>query len=100
MKIHLISDNADACVGLRLAGIEYTLVTKKEETIAAFEKAVNDKDVGIILVTMGLYERRAGIVDDYKRRYSVPLISEIPDSGGDFKSDAITRYVSQAVGIG
>lgn len=99
MKFHLITDNCDAATGMRLAGIGYTLLDSPDECENALKKAVKDSDIGIILITQGLYEKCADTVDEIKKTVSLPLITEIPDNGNEFKSDAITRYVIDAIGI-
>lgn len=99
MKFFLITDNIDAATGMRLAGIPYETVNGEDECEAALTKAVNNEENGIILITQGLYEKCADLIDSVKKSRSVPLITEIPDNGADFKSDAITRYVIDAIGI-
>lgn len=99
MKFYLITDNIDAGTGLRLAGVPYTLVNTPEECAEALKNAVRDPEIGIILITDDLYEKCADIIDGIKKTVSVPLITEIPDNRGEFKSDAVTRYVIDAVGI-
>ena len=99
MKFFLITDNRDAATGMRLAGVGYEIVNDAAQLEDVLEKAVNDENIGIILITQGLYEKCADIIDEAKKKKSVPLITEIPDNGGGFKSDAITRYVIDAIGI-
>ncbi|MCD7775736.1 MAG: V-type ATP synthase subunit F [Clostridiales bacterium] len=100
MKFFLITDNTDAATGMRLAGIENTLISDEAECKEALEKAVQDEHIGIILITQGAYEKYAPIIDEMKKTITMPLITEIPDNGASFKSDAITRYVIEAIGIG
>lgn len=38
MKFYFVSDDADACVGMRLAGVESVLVHDKADAAAALEK--------------------------------------------------------------
>lgn len=51
MRFFLISDNIDTAIGLRLAGVAGTVVHGREETLEAFKKAIEDKTIGILLVT-------------------------------------------------
>lgn len=99
MKFYLITDNSDAVTGMRLAGIESSLVNTGEECSAALQEAVKNPETGIILITQGLYERCPQVIDEMKKAVTVPLITEIPDYGVEFESDAITRYVIDAIGI-
>ncbi len=100
MKFFLITDNTDAGTGMRLAGIESAIVQDEKECLDALNEAVKDENTGIILITQGTYEKYASVIDKIKRNVTIPLITEIPDTGETFKSDAITRYVIEAVGIG
>lgn len=99
MKLILITDNIDAGTGMRLAGIPYTLASSREECENALNDAVKNPDNSIVLITQGLYEKYADMIDEIKKSVSLPLITEIPDSGSGFKSDAITRYVTDAIGV-
>ena len=49
MKMFLISDNVDTQTGMRLAGVEGVVVHEKEELKEAFDKALQNKEIGIIL---------------------------------------------------
>lgn len=99
MKFHLITDNTDTATGLRLAGIEYTLLENPTECEKALKSAISDSEIGIILITQGLYDKCADTVDEIKKTVSLPLITEIPDNGNEFKGNSITRYVIDAIGI-
>ena len=56
MKSFLISHNEDAIIGLMLAGIEGVLAKYKEETHKYFEEAVEDPEIGIIIITEKILE--------------------------------------------
>ena len=89
MKFYLISDNIDTATGLRLAGIEGTVVHEDWEVEHALRNAMADESVGIILMT-----------DDLKLTVSRPLIVEIPDRHGNGRAkDSISRYVREAIGV-
>ena len=51
MKMYLISDNIDTLTGMRLAGVDGVVVHERNELREAIENAMNDKTVGIILLT-------------------------------------------------
>ena len=100
MKFHLISDNIDTIVGMRLAGISGVLVHEKEEVQKALYDAAKMEDVAVILITEKLVTLCEELVYELKLTYSKPLIVEIPDrhSSGRTK-DSITRYVRDAIGV-
>ena len=50
MKFHLISDNIDTIVGMRLAGINGVLVHEDDE-VKALSDAMAREDVAVILMT-------------------------------------------------
>lgn len=100
MRLYLISDNVDTQVGLRLAGIDGVVVHKRHHVLRALENAVQDDEIGIILIT----EKLSALCEDeilrLKQTCEKPLIVEIPDRHGSGRGgDSITRYVRDAIGI-
>ena len=84
----LISDNIDTCTGMRLAGVEGVVVHERDELKDALEKAIANKEIGILLLT------------EVKLNHKTPLIIEIPDRHGTGrKPDFITGYVNEAIGL-
>ena len=99
MKMFLISDNIDTQTGMRLAGVDGVVVHEREELRQALEKALADKEIGILL-TEKFGREFPEIVDDVKLNHRVPLIVEIPDRHGTGrKPDFITSYVNEAIGL-
>ena len=100
MKMFLISDNIDTQTGMRLAGVDGVVVHEREELRQALEKALADKEIGILLLTEKFGREFPEIVDDVKLNHRVPLIVEIPDRHGTGrKPDFITSYVNVAIGL-
>ena len=100
MKMYLISDNVDTYTGMRLAGVDGIVVHEREELKEALQKAISDKENGIILLTEKFGREFPEIVDDVKLRHKTPLIIEIPDRHGTGrKPDFITSYVNEAIGL-
>lgn len=100
MKMFLISDNNDTKTGMRLAGIEGVVVHEREEVLSALNNALDNKDIGIILLTEKLMDLVHDEVMDIKLKYDYPLIVEIPDRHGPKKdADQITKYVREAIGL-
>ena len=95
MRFFLISDNTDTQTGMRLAGIEGVVAHTAEEVTNAFELALAQPDIGMILVT-------EKIADDFtaKKDQEGPLVLAIPDRHGSaLGRDRITRYVREAIGV-
>ena len=85
---------------MRLAGVDGVVVHEREELRQALEKALADKEIGILLLTEKFGREFPEIVDDVKLNHRVPLIVEIPDRHGTGrKPDFITSYVNEAIGL-
>lgn len=100
MKMYLISDNIDTLTGMRLAGVEGAVVHKESELKEQLEKAISDKEIGILLLTEKFGKKFPEIIDNVKLTRKLPLIVEIPDRHGTGrKPDFITSYVNEAIGL-
>ena len=100
MKIYLISDNVDTLTGMRLAGVDGCVVHEREELKDALNQTLENKDIGIILITEKLSFEYPEIIDDIKLKRSQPLLVEFPDRHGTGRrSDFITAYVNEAIGL-
>ena len=100
MKFYLLSDNIDTQMGMRLAGIEGTVVHTPEEVSKALDEAMEMPDVGIVLMTELALKQCPEKVMEYKLTRPSPLIVEIPDRHATANiSDTISKYLAEAVGI-
>ena len=100
MKMFLISDNVDTLTGMRLAGVEGSIVHERAELRKALEDAIANKENGIILLTEKFGREFPDNIDDVRLNRRLPLLIEIPDRHGTGrKPDFITSYVSEAIGI-
>ena len=85
---------------MRLAGVEGVVVHERDELKDALEKAIANKEIGILLLTEKFGREFPQIVDDVKLNHKTPLIIEIPDRHGTGrKPDFITGYVNEAIGL-
>lgn len=100
MKMYLISDNVDTYTGMRLAGVEGTVVHTRSELKEALDSSLSNKEIGILLLTEKFGREFPDIIDDVKLNRKLPLIVEIPDRHGTGrKPDFITAYVNEAIGL-
>ena len=100
MKMFLISDNVDTYTGMKLAGVDGVVIHSQKHLREQLEKAVSDKDIGIVLITERFGREFPDIIDDVKLNRRLPLIVEIPDRHGHSKiGEAIDGYVSEAIGV-
>ena len=56
MKMYCISQDIDTAVGLRLTGIETTVVSEKEKIDSEIDQVLQDQNVGVLIVTEAIYE--------------------------------------------
>lgn len=98
MKFFLLTDDADAMMGMRLAGIEGRLVKTAEKAFSEYENARSGK-IGILLITHSVAEMFGEQLIEMKK-LNTPLIVEIPDSNPDHNpADAVSDYIRNAIGI-
>ena len=100
MEMYLISDNVDTQVGMRLVGIEGSIVHSKEELHTEMEKLFQDENIAIVLVTTIALNYDANYIYDLKLNRPTPLIVEIPDRHNSVDiGEVINQYISEAIGM-
>ena len=98
--MYLISDNVDTYTGMRLAGVDGVVVHEREELYQALQDALQDKTVGIVLLTENLGREFPDMIDQFRLERKMPLLVEIPDRHGTGRSkDFITSYITEAIGL-
>lgn len=100
MKMYLISDNVDTYTGMRLAGVDGIVVHERTELHEALQKVLQNKDIGIVLLTEKFGREFPDILDEFRLERKMPLLIEIPDRHGTGrKKDFITSYITEAIGL-
>lgn len=100
MKYYLLSDNIDTQIGMRLAGVEGIVVHETEEFRTAFDRALNDREIAVLLITEKLVNLCPEYVAQQKINNKMPLIVELPDRHGSQRpDDYILNYVKDAIGV-
>ncbi|AEX85005.1 ATPase [Marinitoga sp. 1135] len=100
MKFFLISDNIDTSIGLRLSGVNGVVVHEREEILKEFNNAIENKEIGVILITELAANKIPEELKNHKLSGKLPLIFVIPDRHGwRGEKDFITRYVEEAIGV-
>lgn len=100
MKSFVISDNKDTLVAMRLAGISGIILHEREEILDTIRNIMQDKEVGILILTEEIFEIVHEEVMQIKLKRKFPLIVEIPDRFGQRREENyITRYINESVGI-
>ena len=96
----LISDNVDTYTGMRLAGVDGVVVHVRKELRELLEKVLQDKSIGIVLLTEKFGREFPDILDEFRLERKIPLLIEIPDRHGTGrKKDFITSYITEAIGL-
>lgn len=100
MKIFVISDNEDTCIGLRMTGVEGVVVQDKDGLKKAIDACVGNPEIAILLITEKLAKLMPEYIDEIKLSIKLPLLVEVPDRHGSAKPvDYITNYVRDAIGV-
>lgn len=100
MKFYLLSDNVDTLVGMRLVGIEGTVLHNKEELLEKLNGLMQDEEVAVVLMTTKIVELAPKVISELKLRNISPLLVEIPDRHGNSNiGESIDNYVSKAIGV-
>ena len=99
MKLYIVSDDADTCTGLRLAGAFFMLSANKETAEKALKTACMDPEAGMIMITANIRKMCPGAVSMIEKGQK-PVLIEIPDSKNAGKpSDSLGDYIRATVGI-
>ena len=99
MRFFLICDNDDVAVGMRLAGVESFKTNDSGEVARLLGELSRDENTGIILINHSLGVKCAGIITDFRKKNTVPVIVEIPDADSDSSVSSVSDYVREAIGI-
>jgi Archaeal/vacuolar-type H+-ATPase subunit F len=100
MRFYLISDNHDTVTGMRLCGVEGTVLHEADGVKKKLTELMADKELGIILVTEKIAALCPALISELRLSVQKPLIVEIPDRhGGSGAGAALSKYLSDAIGI-
>jgi V/A-type H+-transporting ATPase subunit F len=99
MRYYVIGDE-DTVLGFGMVGVDGQPVRDQKAAKAAFQEALADEGIGIIIITEKAADLIREIVDRYLFREKFPLIVEIPDREGSLKGKPkIREMVNHAIGI-
>jgi V/A-type H+-transporting ATPase subunit F len=99
MRYFIIGDE-DAILGFGLVGVEGKAVQNAEHAQEAFSTALEQSDIGIIIITERVADLIRPQVDRFIFTRNFPLIVEIPDRLGPLEGKpGIREMVNQAIGI-
>jgi len=99
MKYFVIGDE-DTVLGLGMVGVRGLVVYEKEGAKKAFQTALADKEVNIVIITERAADLIRTVVDKYVFLENFPLIVEIPDRRGPIPGRrGIRELVNAAIGV-
>ena len=99
MKYSVIADE-DTVLGFGILGVSGRVATDTEQAQRAFEALLDDKQVGIIIITERIADMIRPLVNRYLFTISFPLVVEIPDRLGHSPDrPGIRDLVNSAIGI-
>jgi len=99
LKFFCIGD-VDSCTGFSLAGVEGEAPEGAEEALDAFEAALCDPDVSILIITEEIAIWLQDRITDHRISGGRPMVVEIPGNLSDeFRSSSLMESIRQAIGI-
>ena len=99
MKYVVIGDE-DTVLGLGMVGVEGKTVHDAQEAQQAFQSALSDREVGIVIITERVAELIRATVNRYLFTESFTRIVEIPEPrGAKTRREGIRETVNTAIGI-
>ncbi len=99
MKYFIIGDE-DAVLGFGMVGVKGRIVTNQTQAGEAFKEALDDSDVGIVIITERIAAMIRPQVDQYIFNEKFPLIVEIIDRQGPLAGrPSLRQTVNNAIGI-
>lgn len=81
MQLFVIADQS-TCLAFSLGGIKSRTVKGREEALAALEFTIDNKEIGLVLITEKIAALVRSEVDKIIYTMHRPLVVEIPDTSG------------------
>ena len=99
MKYSIIGDE-DTVLGFGIVGVPGKVAANPDEAKRAFKAILQEKNIGIIIITERIADMIRPMVDKFLFTASFPLVVEIPDRNGSKPGrPGIKEMVNIAIGI-
>lgn len=99
MNYSIIGDE-DTVLGFGMVGVTGKVAVDADEAKRAFQMILENKEIGIVIITERVADMIRPIVDKYLFTESFPLIVEIPDRRGKKPGrPGIREMVNAAIGL-
>ena len=99
MKSFLICEKNETLLIMRLAGISGVQVKDNEQVRHHLDEALNDEEIGIIMISENLYKRNTIFIMEKKLLENEKLIIQIPEPEGLQDKDYIMNHIRNSIGI-
>lgn len=99
MKSFVLSDNMDTLIGMRLAGIDGVIIKDKEELLDNLERIIAEEEIGILIITEKILDMAESYIMELKLKRKYPLIVEIPDRSGFTRTESLTKFIRESIGV-
>lgn len=98
-KFFCIGD-VDTCTGFALAGVAGMTPAGSEEALGAFEGALADSDISILIITEEIAIRLQDRITEHRISGGRPMVVEIPENlSEEFRGRSLMDSIRQAIGI-
>ena len=77
MKIYCITESSDLEIGLKLAGCEGITINEDEKIERQIDLVLQNKEIGILVISRGIYEKARDRIDSIKLNRKLPLVTII-----------------------
>lgn len=99
MRSILLSNDEDTIIGLRLAGIEGRLIKKEEDLLPIVDNLLGEDDIGIIMITQGLFKSHQEALLERKLSEKEKIIIKIPGFNEKMKPSLISEHIEKSIGL-
>ena len=99
MISRVISREDEFLVALRMSGFEGVYCADTESLNAAFDAALEDKTIGMIILNEKDFRTLEEKVLAVKEKKRSPFICTLPGRNGYTEDDFIMKYVRDAIGV-
>jgi V/A-type H+/Na+-transporting ATPase subunit F len=98
MRTYVIG-NEDAVLGFSLVGVDGASAHDADELVQVLTRALDDKTIGLILVTSDVAQFSRERIDALKVSSLEPLVVEIPGEKAGTPTPSLKEFVQRAVGV-
>jgi len=99
MKSFCICKKKETQTAMSLGGIESSLAENEEEAKTLFQSSVQNKEIGLIIVSEDIYNQLKDQIFEIRLRLPNKLIIQIPEPEGLQNKDYILTQIRHSIGI-